>query len=88
MTSYDDLPRPLPKCGFGAEDAIQLAASQFPEHFGLRAFRGTFRVSLCSSYVRDDQQEVVLYLQRQTDSGDWCDFVKGTPSELRAEIRR
>jgi hypothetical protein len=68
---------------------IDVATATFPETFGLRAFPGkTFRISKGASYVVDEPQlRVVLYVYVLGDDGRWLAFAKGTPEELRPEVR-
>lgn len=67
-------------------ELILAAKAEFPETFGLRAFRGdVFRISEAASYVTG--KAVMLYTQRLVD-GEWRAFAKGSPSELRAQVVR
>ena len=75
-------------------ELILAAKSEFPETFGLRAFRGdVFRISEAASYVTKGGMgcyvapSVMLYTQRYSD-GQWQAFAKGSPAELRAQIVR
>jgi hypothetical protein len=66
----------------------QLIAT-FPQTFGLRNFPGDrFRISADASYFsRMTDTSPMLYTQRQHEvTGEWNDFVKGTPGELRAQL--
>jgi hypothetical protein len=68
---------------------IAAVIATFPETFGLRAFPGdTFRVSASASYFSGNggTGTLNLYTQRRNPDGVWCDFAKGTESELRAQI--
>lgn len=70
----------------GDMELILAAKAEFPETFGLRAFRGdVFRISEAASYVTG--RAVMLYTQRLVD-GEWRAFAKGSPAELRAQIVR
>ena len=61
-------------------EMIREAMAEFPSTFGLRGHAGEFTISERSSYV--SQGQVWLYLQK-----DGRDFCKGTPDELRREVR-
>lgn len=66
----------------GLRDAIE----SFPEKFGLKGFPGkTFKISRHSSYI-NDAGEFMLYTMVDNGDGQWLDFAKGTPEELRREI--
>lgn len=71
------------------EDMIEAAAAGFPATFGLRAFPDeVFKIDRSASYVtrgRDGAPSVMLYTVIKS-GGDWLDFAKGAPSELRAQI--
>lgn len=59
--------------------------AQFPARFGLRGFPGeVFRFSAQASYVSDGV--IQLYTQRLVN-GRWLDFAKGTPAEMREQVR-
>lgn len=60
---------------------IQEAIAEFPDTFRLRGHAGEFTLSERSSYVGSDG---VVWLYTQKDGQDFC---KGTPDELRREIR-
>jgi len=66
-----------------AEKMVAEAAAEFPATFGLRRFAGKFRISLEASYV--GAEGVMLYTQVER-GGQWLDFAKGTPAELRAQV--
>lgn len=66
-----------------ANAAIEAAIAKFPATFGLQAYKGTFRISRRSSFVCGGQ--VFLYTEAERN-GEWSDFVKGTPEELKRAI--
>jgi hypothetical protein len=68
--------------------AVAAAVALFPGEFGLRGFPGeVFRVSKSASYY-STTYGVLLYTERKCEDGVWRDFAKGSPDELRAQIRR
>jgi len=75
------------QCGQAAQDHIARAAAEFPATFGLRAFPGdTFRVSIGSSYINGSGL-IMLYTEIMGHDGSWRVFAKGTPEELKAQLR-
>jgi hypothetical protein len=66
------------------EKMVADAMATFPETFGLLAYSGTFRIGESQSYV-NDYGVVMLYTQKLIQ-GEWYDFAKGSPEELRAQI--
>ena len=75
------------KLGGYNEDKATVAATvaSFPAQFKLRGHSGIFRVSTQSSYMTSGGR-VMVYTERKDDRGEWRDFVKGTPEELRGQI--
>lgn len=66
-------------------DPIAEAIASFPETFGLSAYPGDrFKISRTASYI-SDSLGLQLYVQVERD-GQWVDFSKGTPVELRAQV--
>jgi hypothetical protein len=78
--------------------ALVAAIARFPETFALRSADGTFRICPRASYTHDRTRQPVLYTQCWRDQfgrpvtlsepGEWCDYAKGTETELRAAIAR
>ena len=65
--------------------SIPVVIATFPKYFGLRSFEGPdglFRLSAAGSYV-NDHGVINLYTQVLI-RGEWKDYAKGTPNELRA----
>ncbi len=78
------------------DKALDDAIAQFPAEFGLRPFPGKlFRISRNASYISGGlfgggavpEHEIRLYTQVLKD-GQWLDFAKGSPDELRAQVVR
>lgn len=72
-------------------DYIQKVADEFPKTFGLQGFPGeTFRIGIRESYFVDNSptpsSTMYLYTQRLDAKGEWLDFAKGTPAELRRQV--
>jgi len=65
---------------------LEQCIASFPAMFKLRNFQGAFRVSARRSFVRDDGS-FALYLEREDESLGWVPFGKGSPGELRAQMR-
>lgn len=65
-------------------ERVKAAIAEFPGTFGLRAFPGKrFTLNESASYVADSGAEVMLYVF----TADGQAFCKGTPAELRKEVR-
>lgn len=61
--------------------------ASFPATFGLAAFPGdVFRISERNSYFGAIHSEFPTLYTDIMRNGEWCDFAKGTPSELRYQL--
>lgn len=60
------------------DNAMKVHAHQFGAVFGLRKFKGEFRISKAHSFVGDDGK-VKLYVQKRTGTGGWSDWAKDDP---------
>jgi hypothetical protein len=70
-----------------SKDAVSKAKAEFPSIFGLVAYPGEiFRISDSSSYL-NDAGVVMLYTEIKK-RGAWHSFCKGSPSELRTQVRK
>lgn len=67
-------------------EKLRAVITTFPAEFGLRAYEGVFRISLEKSYV-STVYGMQLYTQKKAADGTWADFAKGSPEQLRGELR-
>jgi hypothetical protein len=68
------------------QEILNDAIVAFPKEFGLKAFpERKFRISVGASYIYAENIPV-LYLEKQLVFGDWIEFCKCSPAELKSQI--